>query len=78
MYIFWQNINLLYILYSNLYSKEVKIVIFLNFNPYSDFLNNDLSFQSDTHVREPTPVPDAKVLPGTSSSTSQHKDTCKS
>ena len=26
---------------------------------------------------KPVPVPDAKVVPGTSSDTSQHKNTCK-
>ena len=55
----------------------MEIVTLLIFNPYSDFLNNDLSFQSDTHVPKPVPVPDAKVVPGTSSDTSQHKNTCK-
>ena len=48
-----------------------------NFNPYSDFLNNDLSFQSDTDVPKPIPAPDAEVLPGTSSDISQHKKTFK-
>ena len=54
MYLFSQNINFFF-------------QITANFSPYSDFLNNDLSFQSDTDVPEPVPTPDAKVVPGTSS-----------
>ena len=64
MYLFSQDINFLF-------------QITANFNPYSDFLNNDLSFQSDTDVPKPVPAPDAKVVPGTSSDISQHKNTCK-
>ena len=64
MYLFSQDINFLF-------------QITANFNPYSDFLNNDLSFQSDTDVPKPVPAPDAKVLPGISSDISQHKNTCK-
>ena len=30
-----------------------------------------------THMPKLVPVPDAKVVPGTSSDTSQHKNTCK-
>ena len=63
MYLFSQNINFLF-------------QITANFNPYSDFLNNDLSFQSDTDVPKPVPAPDAKVVPGTSLDISQHKNTC--
>ena len=64
MYLFSQDINFLF-------------QITANFNPYSDFLNNDLSFQSDTDVPKQVPAPDAKVVPGTSSDICQHKNTCK-
>ena len=60
-------------------SQEINFLfqITANFNPYSDFLNNDLSFQSDTDVPKPVTAPDTKVLPGTSSDISQHKKACK-
>ena len=61
------------------YTKKINFLcqITANFNPYLNFMNNDLSFQSDTDVPKPVPAPDAKVLPGTSSDISQHKNTCK-
>ena len=57
---FSQNITFLFLITENfnqilMLTANCKIFIF---NPFSDFLNNDLSFQSDTHVPKPVPVPD--------------------